>query len=131
MKFKNKVRIANYLFSSFPNDNGLKQVDTLSSLLFNFALEFVIWKVQETNLELNMNGTNQVFAYGDDVNLIGDNFRTIERNADVLLNAYKDIDLAVNTRKTKYTEVGRHRGIMSIKLITESSDSYEKVKTSK
>ena len=30
-----------------------------------------------------MNGTHQVLAYADDVNLIGDDIRTIERNADV------------------------------------------------
>ena len=41
----------------------------------------------------------------DDVNLIGDDIRTIERNADVLLNACKDIGLAVNIRKTKYMEI--------------------------
>ena len=34
-----------------------------------------------------MNDTDQVLAYADDVNLIGDDIRTIERNADVLLNA--------------------------------------------
>ena len=44
-----------------------------------------------------MNGTHQVLAYADDVNLIGDDIKTIERNADVLLNACKDIGLAVNT----------------------------------
>jgi len=38
-----------------------------------------------------MNGTHQVLAYVDDVNLIGNDIRTIERNADVLLNACKDI----------------------------------------
>ena len=38
-----------------------------------------------------MNGTHQVLAYADDVNLIGDDIRTIEINADVLLNACKDI----------------------------------------
>ena len=67
--------------------------------------------VQETNLGLDMNGTHQVLAYADDVNLIGDDIRTIERNADVLLNACKDIGLAVNTGKTKYMEIGRHRGM--------------------
>ena len=36
-----------------------------------------------------MNGIHQVLAYADDVNLIGDDIRTIERNADVLLNACK------------------------------------------
>ena len=42
-----------------------------------------------------MNGTHQVLAYADDVNLIGDDIRTIERNADVLLNACEDIRLMV------------------------------------
>ena len=76
---------------------GLKQGDALSPLLFNFALEYSIRKVQETNLGLDMKGTHQVLAYADD--LIGDDIRTIERNADVLLNACKDIGLAVKHRE--------------------------------
>ena len=55
-----------------------------------------------------MNSNHQVFAYADDVNLIGDDIRSIERIAEVLLNACKDIGLAVNTGKTKYMEIGRH-----------------------
>ena len=42
-----KGRIGNYLSYSFPIENGLKH---LSPLLFNFALEYAIWEVQETNL---------------------------------------------------------------------------------
>ena len=57
--------------------------------------------LQETNLGLNMNGIHRVLAYADDVNLIGDDIGTIERNADVLSNACKDIGLAINTRKSK------------------------------
>jgi Reverse transcriptase (RNA-dependent DNA polymerase). len=79
------VRIGNYLSSSFPIQNGLKHGDALSPLLFNFALEYAIRKEQETNLGLDMNGTHQILAYADDVNLIGDDIRTIERNADVLV----------------------------------------------
>ena len=52
-------------------------------------------------------------AYADDVNLIGDDIRAIERNTDVLLNACEDIGLAVNTEKTKYLEIGSHRGMIS------------------
>ena len=52
--------------------------------------------------------------YVDDVNLIDDNIRRIERNADVLLNACKDIVLAGNIGKTKYMEIGRHEGLMRI-----------------
>ena len=60
-----------------------------------------------------MSGNHQVLAYTDDVNLIGDNIRTIEINSVVLLNAFKDIGLAVNTGKTKYTETRRHRGMLA------------------
>ena len=56
----------------------------MSPLLFNFALEYAIKKVQETNLGLDMNDTHQVLAYAADVNLIGFDCRTMESNADVL-----------------------------------------------
>ena len=72
-------------------------------------------KVQETRLGLNLNGTLQVLAYADDANLIDDDIKTIERNALVLLNACKDIGLSVNTGKTKYMEIGRHRYMIANK----------------
>ena len=49
----------------------------------------------------------------------------------MLLNACKDIGLTVNTRKTKYLEIGRHRGIIANAHINLGSNSYEKVKTFK
>ena len=70
-------------------------------------------------------------TYADDVNLIGDDIRTIKRNAGVLLNACKDIGLAVNTGKTKYMEIGRHRGMIANEHVKIGSNSYEKVKTFK
>ena len=98
----------------------------LSPLIFSFALEYPVTKLQETRLRLDMKGTNQALAYVDDVNLIGDDIRTIERNADVLLNACKNICLAVNTWKTKYMEIGRHRGMIANAHIKIGSNSYEK-----
>ena len=62
-------------------------------------------------------------AYADDVNLIGGDIRTKERNADVLIYACKDIDLAVNVRKIKYMEVGCHKGMMANKHTTSGSNS--------
>ena len=49
----------------------------------------------------------------------------------MLLNACKDIGLAVITGKTKYMEIGRHRGMIANALIKIGSNSYEKVKTFK
>ena len=84
-------------------------------------------------MQLEINYTHQVgqLTYADVVNLIGDDIRAIERNADVLLKACKDIGLAVKTGKTKYMEVRRHRGMMVNKHITVDSNSYQKVKTFK
>ena len=45
----------------------------------------------------------------------------------MLLNACKDIGLAVNTGKTKYMEIGRHQGIIANAHIKIGSNSYEKV----
>ena len=80
---------------------------------------------------LDTNGTHQVLAYADDVNLIGDDIRAIERCIDVLLNACKDIGLAVNTGKTKYMEIGRHRDMIANACIKIGSNSFEIVKTFK
>ena len=73
-----------------------------------------------------MNGTHQVLAYADDVNLI-----SFERNADVLLNACKDVGLAVKIGKTKYMGIGRHRGMIANAHMKIGSNFYEKVKTFK
>ena len=71
----------------------MEQGDALSPLLFNSVLEYAIRKVG-----LDMNDTHEVLAYANDVNLIGDDIRTMERNSDVLLrNACNDIGLAINT----------------------------------
>ena len=53
----------------------------------------------------------------------------VERYVHVLLNARKDIGLAVNTGKTKYMEIEGHRGMIANGHITIENNSHEKVKT--
>jgi hypothetical protein len=55
---------------NFPIQNGQKHGDTLSPLLFNCALEYVIRKVQENQVALKLNGIHQLLLYADDMNLL-------------------------------------------------------------
>jgi hypothetical protein len=41
-------------------------------------------------------------AYADDVNLLGDNIDTINKNTQSLIDASKEVGLEVNMEKTKY-----------------------------
>jgi hypothetical protein len=74
------VGLAYNLSHTFQFLNGLKQGDAFSLLLFNFALEFSIRKVQEIKQGLELNKTLQLLAYAGDGNLLCENINVVKKN---------------------------------------------------
>jgi hypothetical protein len=48
-----------------------------------------------------------LYIYTDDVNLLGDNIDTINKNTETLIDASKEVGLEVHVEKTKYMLVSR------------------------
>jgi len=80
----------------------LKQGDALSPLLFNFGLECAIRRVHINQDGLKLNGTLQLLAYADDVNILAGSIHTLKENAEALVAAAREIGLEVSADKTKY-----------------------------
>jgi hypothetical protein len=101
---------------------GLKQ-DALSPLLFNFATR----RAQEKQEGLILNRTHKLLAYADNVNILGENIDTIQKNKEALLDASKEVGLEVNSEKTKYMLMSRCKKAGQNPSIKIANTSFEYV----
>jgi len=80
----------------FPIKNDLKKRRFLSPLFSNFALEYAIRRVQVDRDGLILNGKHQFLVYVDDVNMLGESLRSVNKNSEALVVADKETGLVVN-----------------------------------
>jgi hypothetical protein len=78
-------------------------------------------------VELKLNGTHQLLAYADDVNLLGDNIDTIKKNKETSIDASKEVGLETNVEKTKYKLLSRHQNVGQNRNIKIANRSFENV----
>ena len=76
-------------------------------MLFNFALEYAIRRVQVNRDGLKLNGSHKLLAYVDDVNILGGSIYTLKENAEALEAATRETGLEVSADKTRYMVMSR------------------------
>jgi hypothetical protein len=76
---------------------------------------------------LKLNGTHQLLAYADDVNLLGDNIDTIKKNMETLMDASKEVGLEIKAEKTKYMLLSRYQNVGQNRDIKMANRSFESV----
>jgi hypothetical protein len=80
-------------------------------------------------VRLKLNGTHQLLAYADDVNLLEDNIdtRTIKKNMETLIDASKEVGLEINIEKTKFMLLSRRQNVGQNRDIKIANRSFENV----
>jgi hypothetical protein len=96
-------------------------------MLFNFALEYAIIRVQVNQDGLKLNGTHQLLASADDVNILGECIHTLKENAEALVAATREIGLEISADKTKYMVMSRDQNAGRIHSVRIDNSTFERV----
>jgi len=96
-------------------------------LLFNFALEYAIRRVQVNRNGLKLNGVHQLWIFADDVNVVGGSIHIIKKNTRALLVSNKEIALEGNADKTKRMVTSRDQNAGRSHNIKIDKSSFETV----
>jgi len=67
---------------------------------------------------LKLNGTHQLLAYADDVNIPAGSIHTLKENAEALVAVTREIGLEVSADKTKYMAMSRNQNAGRIQTVT-------------
>jgi len=91
------------------------------------SLEYAITRVQVNQDGLKLNGTHQLLAYADDVNILGGSIHTLKENAEALVTPTREIGLEVSANKTKYMVMSGDQNAGRIQSVRIDNSTFEKV----
>lgn len=101
---KCRVRYNPQMSEEFNIDNGLRQGDAPSPMLFNIALKYVVRAVLEfnTGVKIQENTEVTIVAYADDIMIVAESEANLKTTTSNLMEKSKDMGLIINESKTKY-----------------------------
>ena len=76
---------------------------------------------------MKLNGTHQLLAYSDDVNILGGSIHTLKEDAEALVAATREIGLEVSAVKTKYMVMSRDQNAGQIHSVRIDNSTFERV----
>ena len=77
---------------------------------------------------MKLNGTHQLLAYADYVNILGGGIHTLKKNAEALLAATRETGLEVSADKSKYMVMSRDQNagrIQSVRIDNSTSRGWK------
>jgi hypothetical protein len=105
----------------------LKQGDALLPLLFNFAVEYAIRRIQANQEGMKLSGTHQLLVYAAAVNMLVGSIHTLRKNTEALVIARTEIGLEVNAEKMKYIVMSQDQNAGQNSNIRIGNTSFETV----
>ena len=78
-------------------------------------------------LVISLNGTHQLLAYADDVNILGGSIHTTKKNAEALVAATGEIGLEVSADKTNYMVMSRDQNAGRNHSVRIDNTTFERV----
>ena len=76
---------------------------------------------------MKLNGTHQLLAYADDVNILGGSIHALKENAEGLGTATRKIGLVVSADKTKYMDMSRDQNAGRNHNVRINTSTFERV----
>ena len=76
---------------------------------------------------MKLNGTHQLLAYADDVNILGGSIHTLKENAEALVAATRETGLEGSADKTKYMVMSRDQNAGRIQSVRMDNSTFERV----